>query len=124
MQVYEAVRKEYPGMVVMMPHPYSQVKLSNGRMLREFADDVDPVELIWHQDRLDREVKVIKAAGWKLQLEHGLPFNLCDGITYVIPARSWHRVIKGQGNLTIEITEFESDNIITTEKRRDHAQKP
>lgn len=105
----------------MTPRPYREIRSPGGRILREFRLDVDSNELIWHQDLLERQVRVISAGGWKLQLEAGLPFDLLDGVSYVIPARSWHRVIKGHDDLTIEITEFEPDVIINTGKRRNHA---
>lgn len=105
----------------MTPHPYNQVRLTNGRILREFRGDVESDDLVWHQDRLDREITIVKSNGWKLQLEEGLPFDLHDGSTYKIPARSWHRIIKGHGDLMIEIVEFDSKDIINTGKRRDHA---
>lgn len=99
------------------PHPYNEVRISRGRIIREFKSDSDDHDLIWHQDRLDRIVRVINAEGWKLQLEEGLPFELRDGATYKIPARSWHRVIKGHGDLMIEITEFKSGGIISKKER-------
>lgn len=108
-------------MVVTNSSPYHQVKRQDGSILREFRHDVSSDELVWHQDKLTREVKVIKANGWKLQLEVGLPFGLRDGDTYLIPARSWHRVIKGSGNLTIEITEFDGEDIITGRAKRQNA---
>ena len=99
------------------PKPYQETRLPNGRIIREFGGDVDDDELIWHQDRADRVVHVMNAEGWKLQLEEGLPFELHDGRTYRIPARSWHRVIKGHGNLVLEITEFKSGGIISRKER-------
>lgn len=99
------------------PRPYNEVRSSSGQIIREFKLDVDDHDLIWHQDRFERAVRVISAEGWKLQLEEGLPFELRDGGTYKIPARSWHRVIKGHGNLVLEITEFRSGGIISRKER-------
>jgi hypothetical protein len=47
----------------------------------------------------------MEGEGWKLQLESGLPFVMVPGRTYEIPMRSWHRVIKGKGDLRIVIDE-------------------
>ena len=100
------------------PRPYSQRALGNGTILREFSSDTHPEELIWHQDREHRTVKVIESGGWKLQLEEGLPFPLIDGNTYEIPSRSWHRVIRGPGNLKIAIQEGDKMRITESQLRR------
>jgi quercetin dioxygenase-like cupin family protein len=88
-----------------MSRPYNEQRLSDDRMLREFSGDVSPDELEWHMDRRSRSVTVLAGDGWKLQLESGLPFSMVKGETYVIPRESWHRVIKGSGNLRILIRE-------------------
>ena len=87
------------------PHPYSQRKLRDGTVLREFQANTRSEELVWHQDREHRSVRVIESGGWMLQLEEGLPFPLVEGNTYEIPSRSWHRVVRGPGKLKIEIQE-------------------
>ena len=48
--------------------PFNQIK-EGDKIVREFKGDVDPSELIWHQDREDRTIKVIEANGWGYQLE-------------------------------------------------------
>lgn len=97
-------------MVMRTPHPYRQELDHAGRVIRIFDPNVDPEDLIWHQDRHDREVRIVESNGWKLQLETGLPFQLIDGKTYSIPARSWHRILRGAGQLVIEIIEIESSS--------------
>lgn len=88
-----------------MSRPYREIKLSDDSMLREFKDDVSSEELEWHMDRRDRSVTVVEGSGWKLQLEYGLPFLLQPGETYSIPRKSWHRILKGRGNLRVLIRE-------------------
>ncbi len=85
--------------------PYSQVRASNGTMVRYFSSSLTSDELEWHMDRQDRHVRVLEGSDWKLQLENGLPLSMNVGETYFIPKNSWHRVIKGSGNLMIEIKE-------------------
>jgi hypothetical protein len=85
--------------------PYREKRLADGRILREFSQDVGSHELEWHMDRNDREVVVVEGHGWKLQLESGLPFDLAPGGTYSIPRESWHRVVKGSSPLRILINE-------------------
>jgi hypothetical protein len=97
------------------PRPYRQRTLRDGTILREFRSEAHPDELVWHQDRARRSVRVVESGGWKLQLEEGLPFPLVEGNTYEIPSRSWHRVIRGPGDLKIEIVE--GDNVRITESQ-------
>lgn len=85
--------------------PYNQKVLKEGFLLREFAQTTDSNDLVWHKDRKDRVVKVLRSDGWKLQLSKGLPFDLIEGRSYKIPSHSWHRIIKGKGNLKILIKE-------------------
>jgi hypothetical protein len=87
-----------------MKHPFKQKK-NNGLLIREFNKDVDSDELVWHRDRDDRYVTVNRGRGWKLQLENHLPVTLSPGKTYFIPARTYHRVLKGQSNLVVTIKE-------------------
>ena len=44
-----------------------------------FSKDVDPMELVWHQDKEDREIEVLEGKGWKVQLDNKLPFELVKG---------------------------------------------
>jgi uncharacterized protein YejL (UPF0352 family) len=85
--------------------PYSQILISKDMMVRTFEPSISDHELEWHMDRRDRHVRVLEGTGWSLQLESGLPAPLVVGETYFIPKKSWHRVIKGNGKLMIEIKE-------------------
>ena len=85
-----------------MDFPFSEKKVGGKLFLREFKENVASEELVWHQDREDRIIKVIEANGWKLQMDNQLPVLLEKGSTYSIPAYVYHRVIKGSGRLLIE----------------------
>ena len=74
-------------------------------MIREFSEEVNSEELVWHRDRENRNIKVRSGNGWQLQIENALPVNLCSGENYYIPRNTYHRVIKGYDNLIIEIRE-------------------
>ena len=54
--------------------------------IRTFSKDVDPMELVWHQDSEDRDIEVLEGKGWELQMDNELPFELVKGdrifITY------------------------------------------
>ena len=74
--------------------------------IRTFAEDVDPMSLIWHEDQEDRTIEVIEGNGWKFQFDEELPFELTENITFDIPRGYLHRVIKGKGNLKVRITKL------------------
>jgi len=96
--------------VVETPRPYRQ-RVVGDSTLREFRSDTRSDDLIWHQDKNDRRVAVIEGNGWKLQLEKGLPIPLVEGNTYNIPAKTWHRIVRGTGRLVIKIQENVEKNM-------------
>jgi hypothetical protein len=100
-----------------MKYPFKQKK-NNGLLIREFSEDVDSSELVWHRDRKDRFVRVVDGRGWKLQLENKLPKNLVKDRIYFIPKNTYHRVCKGRGNLVVEIRETNSMKITKRQLRR------
>jgi hypothetical protein len=85
-------------------NPYLDLEKSNDLTIRKFSHDIDPIELMWHRDLKNREVKIISGKDWKIQLENKLPQDL-DPV--IIPKLSWHRVIKGKGDLIISIREWD-----------------
>ena len=85
--------------------PYTEKLLSENKRVRKFSSDVDPMLLEWHQDKRDRVVKVLEGTGWKFQLDDSVPVNLSPGSTFNVPAFTWHRIIKGEDDLVIKITE-------------------
>ena len=87
-----------------MVKPYTQT-YDNGFIIREFLDDVDDGELVWHRDKQTREVTVLEGTGWCLQLDNQLPKQLERGKLYKIPKMEYHRLIKGTGKLVVKIWE-------------------
>jgi hypothetical protein len=83
--------------------PYSET-IADDCIVRKFSQDIDPIELMWHRDLKNRSVKLISGTGWKIQLDDQLPLNLTE---IIIPKLSWHRVIKGTGDLIVEIREWD-----------------
>ena len=88
--------------------PYSEV-LENDYVIREFSSDVDKSELIWHRDKKTRKVTILRGEGWKIQMDNSLPETLEEGREYHIPKMEYHRLIKGTGNLLIQIKEKDYD---------------
>ena len=85
--------------------PYTQ-KIENGKIHRTFTSDVDSDELKWHQDLRDRKVTIIESGGWSFQMDDNVPNKLLNAQQLWIPKLVWHRVIKGEGELKVEIEEF------------------
>jgi len=76
--------------------------VGNNQYIREFSTDVDTHELEWHIDKEDRTIEVIENIDWQFQLDNNLPQLLKE--TIFIPKETYHRVIKGTGNLKVKIT--------------------
>jgi hypothetical protein len=81
--------------------PYKDIEVTNKYIIREFDDNIDPIELLWHRDDEDRTVEIIGETDWKLQLDNQLPTSMNQPI--FIKKHEWHRVIKGTGTLKLKI---------------------
>ena len=81
--------------------PYNDIEITDKYIIREFNENIDPIELMWHRDREDRIVEIVGNTDWKIQLENQLPTSINESI--FIPKGQWHRVIKGNGTLTLKI---------------------
>ena len=92
----------------MSDFPFKEKLIRGTTFLREFKENVDSSELIWHLDKEDRIVVPIESSGWKLQLDNELPKVLEEGKRYFIPKMTYHRVIKGKGDLRIKLTKLEN----------------
>ena len=71
--------------------------------IRIFSKDVDPMELVWHQDKEDREIEVLEGKGWSIQMDNELPLKLVKGDHIFIRENEIHRVLKGRTDLKIKI---------------------
>ena len=71
--------------------------------IRTFSKNVDPMELVWHQDAEDREIEILEGKRWKLQMDNELPFELVRGDHIFITEGRIHRVLKGTTDLKIKI---------------------
>ncbi len=84
-------------------NPYSQIR-ENNLIIRTFSQNIDEDELVWHRDEKDREVTVLRETDWQFQFDNELPQVLKNVI--FIPKNTYHRLIKGTGELNIQILEF------------------
>jgi quercetin dioxygenase-like cupin family protein len=87
-----------------MTNPYTNTPITQTSVIREFSSEVDPMDLVWHQDEEDRTIEILEGNGWQLQRDNELPLALQEGDSIFIPMGQIHRVIKGNTNLKIQIT--------------------
>jgi hypothetical protein len=81
--------------------PYTDIEVTDKYIIREFNENIDPIELLWHRDLEDRIIEILEDTDWQLQLENSLPTSLKERI--FIERYQWHRVIKGTGTLKLKI---------------------
>jgi len=84
-------------------HPYTDISSGDGWVIREFTQDIDPIDLLWHRDDETRSLELIEGQGWKIQLDNKLPIELTKSNQINIKKHDWHRLIKGEGNLLVKI---------------------
>jgi hypothetical protein len=84
-----------------MKKPYNDIEVTDTYIIREFSENIDPIELMWHRDNEHRTVEIIGKTDWKIQLDNTLPTSLNESI--FIPRHLYHRVIKGTGTLKLKI---------------------
>lgn len=79
---------------------YKDIINNSNNVIRTFESTINDTDLLWHRDQEDRILKVIGTTDWKIQIENELPKDI-DGVK--IEKYVWHRLIKGTGDLIIEI---------------------
>ena len=87
-----------------MSNPYTETRDENF-ILREFAEDVDDRELVWHRDRKERVVIPLICDGWCYQKDNNVPVEMEPYTAFVIEKGVYHRIIKGSGRLVVKIIE-------------------
>ena len=86
--------------------PFVEEKLSNNMRIRTFPECIWEEDLVWHRDKDDRHIHVLSGDNWQLQFDNELPITLNQFKSYFIPKETYHRIIKGTGDLVIEINEY------------------
>ena len=84
---------------------YNQENIGKNKFKRVIKESVESDERIWHMYYSDRKVFVESGNDWLLQMDNELPQVLQEGQTYFIPKMTYHRVIKGSGDLKMIIDE-------------------
>ncbi len=86
------------------PHvelPFKEGKISESIFIREFSQNTEDGEFMWHRDRELRIIESIGKTDWKIQLDNELP-KVIEG-KIEIPVGVYHRLIKGSGDLKIKL---------------------
>lgn len=86
-----------------MNKPYINTEVVPNVVIREFSQDIDPMSLVWHQDKEDRTITILEGHGWQFQRDNELPLELKEGDIIFIAKEQIHRIIKGNTNLKIQI---------------------
>ena len=81
--------------------PYSEIK-EDGYIIRTFSQDTPSFEFVWHRDKEDRVVQAIHGTDWLFQLDNEPPQRLSENKLF-IPKETYHRIIKGTGDLVVKI---------------------
>jgi len=87
--------------------PFKEKKLKNSRV-REFSENVTSEELKWHFDEEDRMVKSLHDTDWMVQIDNEFPQKLTENKEIFIPKGVYHRLIKGKGNLKVNVRFIQS----------------
>ena len=87
-----------------MTKPYKDEK-SKDFFIREFSSDTPTFELVWHRDKKDRVVQAMHDTDWMFQMDNEVPKRLSENKLF-IPKETYHRLLKGTGNLKVKIYEM------------------
>lgn len=83
--------------------PYITIPSNGPNVIRKFPADTPEHLLKWHEDEEDRIIRVNEMTDWKFQFDNELPVVLHPSREIHIPKGRIHRIIKGNGDLIIEI---------------------
>ena len=81
--------------------PFKEQIVSDNVFIREFKQDTDSGEFMWHRDREDRIIESIEETDWMVQIDNELPKKI-EGEVF-IPMGIYHRLIKGTNNLKVKV---------------------
>ena len=81
--------------------PYKE-QIIDDHTLREFSQDTPSFEFVWHRDKEDRTIQPTDNTDWLFQLDNDIPRRLTKDKLF-IPKETYHRLIKGTGDLKIRV---------------------
>lgn len=71
------------------------------REIRTFSDNLTEEELVWHRDPEDRVIIPTHPTDWLFQFDNELPRKISRLL--FVPKNTYHRLIKGTGELKIKV---------------------
>lgn len=80
--------------------PFTEIEIEN-IFIRTFKSDTKSDDLLWHRDKEDRIIEAVYDTDWKFQFDNELPIDFSNKI--YIKAETYHRLIKGSGELILKI---------------------
>ena len=86
---------------LIMSRPYTE-SVTEDYVIREFSCNTSAFEFVWHRDKEDRVVQAMHETDWKFQLDNEIPQVLSENKLF-IPKETYHRLIKGTGDLKVKI---------------------
>ena len=81
--------------------PYTE-SVTKEYTVRDFSSNTSAFEFVWHRDKEDRIVQAMHQTDWKFQLDNETPQVLSENKLF-IPKETYHRAIKGTGDLKVKI---------------------
>lgn len=81
--------------------PYKEI-IEDDYIIREFSQNTPSFEFVWHRDKEDRIVEAIHDTDWLFQLDNETPQRFTKNKLF-IPKETYHRIIKGTGDLVVKI---------------------
>ena len=84
-----------------MARPYTETQVEDF-VVREFLEETSSFEFVWHRDKEDRYILPTHTTDWRFQLDNDIPRILGKDKLF-IPKETYHRLIKGTGDLTLKI---------------------
>lgn len=82
--------------------PFSEEQIEPNKFVRKFSKDLFEDDLYWHKDKEDRVISKISGDDWFYQEDNKLPVKISSSPIF-IKKNTWHRIIKGSSDLTIEV---------------------
>lgn len=87
---------------MVMDFPFKE-ELQDGFHIRTFSSDLSEMELKWHFDEQDRTVICEYDTDWMFQMDDELPITIKKNTPIFIPEGTYHRIIKGTGDLVVKV---------------------
>ena len=93
-----------------MNTPYKDI-YAEEYFIREFNESGPEEEFVWHRDRANRTIVAKEGEEWFIQMDNEMPKVIEIDKPFYIREGVFHRILKGKGNLKLQIWENKNDKI-------------